>query len=468
MNEVAIDFGQGAGLAKGGEPARATGLAPGAATLAAAVIAVSAVAHEGRSADVALQSADERGDRAAVRAIALGTLRWYLRLAPALAKLVDRPAADMPPLLRGLLIGAAHQIEYSRAAPEVCVHLAVDAARALGLSRATGFVNAVLRRFVRERAALLARIDVDVAARHAYPEWLALQLEAAWPEHWQTILQASNEHPPMTLRVASAAAREQYVAELAASGREGEIIKDFPEAVLLRHSAPVAALPGFAEGRVSVQDAGAQLAALLLDARAGDRVLDACAAPGGKSAHILQRQPKVDLLAVDDDSARLALVNATFSRIGAQSSSARTRLVDLTQSDALADEGLFDRILVDAPCSATGVIRRHPDIKLLRRSEDVEGFARLQRRILERCFARLAPGGRLVYSTCSILPAENERMLGDFLEATPAARVLPWPSGLALPTGAISQKTGVQLLPGSGSASTDGFYYACLGRLEDA
>ncbi|NBO74727.1 MAG: hypothetical protein EBV29_08815 [Gammaproteobacteria bacterium] len=399
MNEVAIDFGQGAGLAKGGEPARATGLAPGAATLAAAVIVVSAVAHEGRSADVALQSADERGDRAAVRAIALGTLRWYLRLAPALAKLVDRPAADMPPLLRGLLIAAAHQIEYSRAAPEVCVHLAVDAARALGLSRATGFVNAVLRRFVRERAALLARIDVDVAARHAYPEWLALQLEAAWPEHWQTILQASNEHPPMTLRVASAAAREQYVAEL---------------------------------------------------------------------AHILQRQPKVDLLAVDDDSARLALVNATFSRIGAHSSSARTRLVDLTQSDALADEGLFDRILVDAPCSATGVIRRHPDIKLLRRSEDVEGFARLQRRILERCFARLAPGGRLVYSTCSILPAENERMLGDFLEATPAARVLPWPSGLALPTGAISQKTGVQLLPGSGSASTDGFYYACLGRLEDA
>ncbi len=472
MNEAAIDFGQApdlvkaSDLAKASELVRGSGLAPGAATLAAAVIAVSAVAHEGRSADVALQSADERGDRAAVRAIALGTLRWYLRLAPALATLVDRPSADMPPLLRGLLIAAAHQIEYSRAAPEVCTHLAVDAARALGLPRATGFVNAVLRRFVRERAALLTTVDADLATRHACPEWLALQLEAAWPERWQTILQASNEHPPMTLRVTSAAAREAYLAELAVSGREGEVIKDFPEAVLLRHSAPVAALPGFAEGRVSVQDTGAQLAALLLDARAGDRVLDACAAPGGKSAHILQRQPKVDLLAIDDDSARLALVTATFSRIGTQS--ARTRLVDLTQGDALADEAFFDRILVDAPCSATGVIRRHPDIKLLRRSEDIAGFARLQRRILERCFARLAPGGRLVYSTCSILPAENERMLGDFLEATPAACVLPWPSGLALPSGAIRQKIGVQLLPRSGPASTDGFYYACLGRLEDA
>jgi len=462
VNEAAIDLQPGTDQTPG------SGLAPGAATLAAAVIAVSAVAHEGRSADVALQSADERGDRAAVRAIALGTLRWYLRLAPALAKLIDRPPADMPPLLRGLLIAAAHQVEYSRAAPEVCVHLAVDAARALGLPRATGFVNAVLRRFVRERAELLAAVDSDLAARHAYPAWLARELEAAWPEHCEAILRASNEHPPMTLRVASAAAREQYLAELAASGREAELVKDFPEAVLLRHSAPVTGAAGFAEGWVSVQDAGAQLAALLLDARAGDRVLDACAAPGGKSAHILQRQSKIDLLAVDDDSARLALVTATFSRIGAKPQSARTRLVDLTQSDALADEALFDRILVDAPCSATGVIRRHPDIKLLRRAEDIAGFARLQRRILERCFARLAPGGRLVYSTCSILPAENERMLGDFLEATPSARVLPWPSGLALPTGAVRQKIGVQLLPGAGSASTDGFYYACLGRAEGA
>ncbi|MFM7432350.1 MAG: 16S rRNA (cytosine(967)-C(5))-methyltransferase RsmB [Gammaproteobacteria bacterium] len=468
MNEAAIDFQQGTDSTPSNAITKGTGLAPGAATLAAAVIAVSAVAHEGRSADIALQAADERGDRAAVRAIALGTLRWYLRLAPALAKLVNRPALDMPPLLRGLLIAAAHQIEYSRAAPEVCVHLAVDAARALGLPRATGFVNAVLRRFVRERVELLAAVDADLATRHAYPEWLTLQLMTAWPEHCAAILQASNEHPPMTLRVATAAAREPYLAELAAAGREGELIKDFAEAVLLRHSAPVTALPGFAEGRVSVQDAGAQLAALLLDARAGDRVLDACAAPGGKSAHILQRQPKVDLLAVDDDAARLALVTATFSRIGAKPQSARTRLVDLTQSDALADEAFFDRILVDAPCSATGVIRRHPDIKLLRRSEDIAGFARLQRRILERCFARLAPDGRLVYSTCSILPAENERMLGDFLEATPSARVLPWPSGLTLPSGAIRQNIGVQLLPGSGPASTDGFYYACLGRVEDA
>lgn len=445
-----------------------TSLAPGAATLAAAVTAVSAVAHDGRSADVALQAVEERGDRAAVRAIALGTLRWYLRLAPALAQLVDRPAADMPPLLRALLIAAAHQVEYSRAAPEVSVHLAVDAARALGLGRATGFVNAVLRRFVRERTALLATVDADLAARHAYPEWLVERLAAAWPERVESVLAASNMHPPMTLRVATAASREAYLAELAAAGREAVASKDFAEAVLLVHSAPVSVLPGFAEGRVSVQDAGAQLAALLLDAQSGDRVLDACAAPGGKSAHILQRQPTVKLLAVDDDPARLALVTATFARIGADARSARTRLVDLVAADALADEPVFDRILVDAPCSATGVIRRHPDIKLLRRSEDIAGFARLQRRILERCFARLAAGGRLVYSTCSVLPEENEQVVRDFLDATPAARVLPWSDELPLPTGAIRQNVGVQLLPGEGPAASDGFYYACLGRLEDA
>lgn len=456
MNEAAVEIKD------------TTSLAPGAATLAAAVSAVSAVAHDGRSADVALQAFEERGDRAAVRAIALGTLRWYLRLAPALAQLVDRPAADMPPLLRALLIAAAHQVEYSRAAPEVSVHLAVDAARALGLGRATGFVNAVLRRFVRERTALLAAVDADVAARHAYPEWLVERLAAAWPGRVESVLVASNLHPPMTLRVATAASREAYLVELAAGGREAVAIKDFPEAVLLVHSAPVSALPGFAEGRVSVQDAGAQLAALLLDARPGDRVLDACAAPGGKSAHILQRQPTVKLLAVDDDPARLALVTATFTRIGADARSARTRLVDLVAADALADEPVFDRILVDAPCSATGVIRRHPDIKLLRRSEDIAGFARLQRRILERCFARLAPGGRLVYSTCSVLPEENEHVVRDFLDATPSARVLPWPDNLPLPTGAIPQRVGVQLLPGEGPAASDGFYYACLGRIEDA
>lgn len=443
-------------------------IAPGAATLAAAVQAISRVAHEGRSADLALQDAEEREDRAAVRAIALGSLRWYLRLAPALAGIVDRPADDMPPLLRALLLAAAHQIEYSRGAPEVSVHLAVDAARVLELHRATGFVNAVLRRFVRERAELLAAVDVEPAVRSAHPAWLVERLAAAWPQQLRQILAANNEHPPMVLRVAPATTAAAYVAELAALGREAWLTASFPEAVVLAQSAPVAALPGFAEGRVSVQDAGAQLAARLLDAQPGDRVLDACAAPGGKACHILQREPAVQLLAVDDDAARLALVRSSFERIGADPQRARVQLVDLADPHGLAEQGPFERILVDAPCSATGVIRRHPDIKLLRRREDIAKFAAVQRRILAHCFARLAPGGRLVYVTCSVLPEENELLLREFLANTPAARVLPWPDNLELPAGAVNCEPGVQLLPLAGPTGTDGFYYACLGRTERA
>jgi len=435
-------------------------LAPGAATLAAAVRAVSAVAHEGRSADVALLEAESRQDRAAVRAIALGTLRWYLRLAPAMASLVARPAADVDPQLRALLITAAHQIEHSRGAPEVSVHLAVDAARALGLQRATGFVNAVLRRFVRERESLLAAVDADTASRHAHPEWFVQRVSAAWPDAAEAIFIANNQHPPMTLRVApfTADAREEYRRELAGTGRAAHLVEWSTEALQLEHAVAVSTLPGFVEGRVSVQDAGAQLAAHLLDLAPGQRVLDACAAPGGKTAHILQLQPRVNLLAIDVDAERLALVGDTLERLGAE---ARVSVRDLSRSDALADEAAFDRILLDAPCSSTGVIRRHPDIKLLRRPEDIEHLARLQRRLLEHCIAKLSPNGRLVYATCSVLPDENEQVIQAFLDSHPELEALPWPAGVSLPPGAIRQRCGVQLLPGS-AAGTDGFYYACL------
>ncbi|MFO0512444.1 MAG: 16S rRNA (cytosine(967)-C(5))-methyltransferase RsmB [Gammaproteobacteria bacterium] len=443
--------------------------APGASTLAAAARAVSSVVHDGRSADVALAEAETRPDRAAVRAITLGTLRWYLRLAPAVAGLVARPPDDLAPPLRALLVTAAHQIEHSRGAPEVSVHLAVDAARALGLERATGLVNAVLRRFVRERATIFGGLDRDLAVRSAQPAWLAAAVQAAWPEHAAAVLEASNAHPPFVLRVAGD--RDAYLAELAAAGHEARAVPWAPEAVVLAVSVPVTALPGFREGRVSVQDAGAQLAARLLDVQPGQRVLDACAAPGGKTAHLLQRSvPPADLLAVDVDGARLSMVASTLElivldRVVLERSgiSARLRVTDLAVPGALGDEPLFDRILVDAPCSSTGVIRRHPDIKLLRRAEDIDAFARTQARLLENCFARLAPGGRLVYATCSLLPAENEAVVSAFLAREPAAEVLPWPQGVALPPGALRLPVGVQLLPGA-EAGTDGFYYACLGR----
>jgi 16S rRNA (cytosine967-C5)-methyltransferase len=212
-----------------------------------------------------------------------------------------------------------------------------------------------------------------------------------------------------------------------------------------------------------VQDAGAQLAARLLAAGPGHRVLDACAAPGGKTAHILQRPaPPTDLLAIDIEPQRLALVAGTLQRIGV---AARLRAVDLAAFGVLDAEAPFDRILLDAPCSATGVIRRHPDIKLLRRPEDIQAFARLQGLLLDRCFAKLAPAGRLVYATCSVLPQENEAVVQAFLDRTPAARSSGWPEGVELPPGSVQGACGVQLLPGAG-AGTDGFYYACLGRGE--
>lgn len=436
-------------------------LAPGAATLAEAAAALSQVVSEGRSADTALLAADSRPDRSAVRAITLGTLRWYQRLAPAIAPLLVRDSKSMVPQLHALLIAAAHQVEYSRSAPEVSVHLAVDATRALSLPRASGFVNAVLRRFVRERGILLATVDQDLAARHAHPTWLVESLRKAWPEQLEAILQANNQHPPMTLRVdLQRHSVASCVAQFAAAGRSVQVLDWLASAITLEHPAPVSALPGFRDGVVSVQDSAAQLAALLLQVEPGQRVLDACAAPGGKTGHLLEsaRGP-IELLAADSDVERLAQLRDTLQRLNRQ---ARCLHADLAApwTESLLGDG-FDRILVDAPCSSTGVIRRHPDIKLLRRADDIDAFRRSQATILRRAFAALRPGGQLLYCTCSVLPSENEQIIVDFLALQRNAKPLPWPNGLAMPPGALTRPVGWQLLPGS-AALTDGFYYARL------
>jgi 16S rRNA (cytosine967-C5)-methyltransferase len=439
--------------------------APGAETLAAAALAVHAVVFEGRSADVALEAAHERTDRAAVRAIALGTYRWYLRLAPALAPLVSRPFEELAPRLAALLVTAAHQVEYSRGAPETQVHLAVDASRIMGEGRASGVVNAVLRRFVAERAKLSAEVDADPIRRHAHPRWLGDALFAAWPEQAESILAANNEHPPMALRVDAAQLNvEEFLRSWRALGREARAVPWREGAVVLERPVAVQVLPGFDSGAVSVQDCGAQLAAPLLEARAGMRVLDACAAPGGKTLHIAQRTPDLaELVAADDDPLRLARVRENLARAGRP---AVLLTADLrTRPESLAPES-FDRVLVDAPCSATGVIRRHPDIKLLRRATDIEAFASTQRAILATAFELLRPGGRLVYCTCSILPAENEAVVCGFLRGEPRAVLAGWPEGLVPPPGLKAREAGWQLLPG-GEAGTDGFYYACLHKLSD-
>jgi 16S rRNA (cytosine967-C5)-methyltransferase len=435
--------------------------APGAPALAAAARVVESVAS-GRSTDAAFAALGGplpgAPEVSAVRAIALGTVRWYLRLAPALELLVVRPEA-LAPSVRALLTVAAHQVEYSRHAPEATVDAAVDAARLLGMKRATGLVNAVLRRFVSERAAIYERIDTCLATRTAHPAWLVEQLSAAWPQQATELLLANNTHPPMTLRVdLSRTSAADYVAQLAESSIDACMTQWLPSVVTLDHPLAVADLPGFAEGLVSVQDAGAQLAATLLDASPGMRVLDACAAPGGKTGHLLELLGGgAEVTAVDIDAARVGLIAENLKRL---SRAAHLSVGDARDPTTFWDGRPFDRVLIDAPCSSTGVVRRHPDIKLLRREADVPAFATTQLAILRAAMTMLAPGGRVLYSTCSVLPEENEQVVAALIASAPDVQPVALPSAERVP-GAIERRFGVQLLPGA-AAGTDGFYYACL------
>jgi 16S rRNA (cytosine967-C5)-methyltransferase len=440
------------------------------AVLAEAARVIAAVVEQGASADAALAHATA-AERAAVRAVVLGSVRWYLRLQPALQRLLERKAGRLAPQIDALLIAAAHQIEYSRNPAQLTVNAAVNAARTLGHARAAGLVNAILRRWVRERAALCAAVDADPVAAAAHPAWLAAALRRAWPAQASAIMAANNGHPPMTLRVdLGRIARDAYVQLLSAAGIEARAPAWAPTAVELAAPVPVAALPHFDDGWVSVQDCGAQLAAVLLDARPGMRVLDACAAPGGKTLHILERAASCDLVAADSDATRLRRVRDNLDRCRR---SAQLVVADLATgcapdgaTPASLARGGFDRILLDAPCSATGVIRRHPDIRLLRRESDIAAFAATQLALLEYAVTRLAAGGRLLYCTCSVLPQENDDVIARFsaaggsrLRVIAPERVLGG-TELRVP-GAQLCTHGVQLLPG-GEAGTDGFYYACL------
>lgn len=434
-------------------------MAPGAPALAGAARAIKAIVVDGRSADAAMAPYESPMHRSALRAITLGTARWYLRLLPAVEKLLARPEA-LAPEIHALLVVAAHQVEYSRNAPEASVDAAVDAARVLKQPRVAGLMNAVLRRFVRERESLLAEADQDPAVATAHPAWLAHALKVAWPQDYLSILKAGNEHPPMTLRVnLSRIAVEQYLARLQAAHLPAHAVPWLPGAVVLEKPMPATEVPGFSEGLVSLQDAAAQLAASLLGAQDGMRVLDACAAPGGKTLHILERTPALaELVAVDSDASRLNKVRDNLRRAGA---TARLLVADVRKLKETAGLAPFDRILLDAPCSATGVIRRHPDIKLLRQAADISKLAAQQRSLLRSALDLLVPGGRLLYCTCSLLPQENEEVIQQVLEGSPEVRGVALPAAESLAPGAVDRAMGVQVLPGT-QAGSDGFYYSCV------
>ncbi len=419
------------------------------------------VFEDGRSLAAALPpmlaELDDPRDRALAQDLCYGVLRGWPRLDAIAERLLRKPLAPRDRDIHCLVLAGLYQLIETRIPPHAAVAGSVDATAALGKPWARGLVNAVLRRFQREGQVIAAAVDTDDANACAHPRWLFERIRADWPDDWRAIMAANNARPPMWLRVNLArTTRDDYLAVLAQDGIEATPSPHAPAAVCLAQAIDVARLPGFAEGRVSVQDAAGQLAAGLLGLRPGQRVLDLCAAPGGKTCHMLETEPRLaGVVAVDHDDARLRRVGENLERLGLTA--------ERVCADATADSSAwwhgepFDRILLDAPCSASGVIRRHPDIKRLRRAADLPALARTQAQLLEMAWKMLADDGVLLYATCSIIHTENAEQIRGFLARHPEARAdtldAGWGRALA---------SGRQILPGEDGM--DGFYYARLRR----
>jgi 16S rRNA (cytosine967-C5)-methyltransferase len=393
-------------------------------------------------------------DRGFLQELCYGTLRHYPALESLLGALLDKPLKLKDAEVTALLATALYQLREMGTAEHAAVNEAVAACRALKRPWARGLVNGVLRRYLRERESLASTLADDPRFRTAHPDWLRQALETAWPDHSRAIFSGNNDRPPMTLRVNPLrGSREDYLADLARAGIEARPALLSRVGVYLGEAVAVDRLPGFADGRVSVQDEAAQLAAPLLAPGPGQRVLDACCAPGGKTGHLLEFEPAVgELIALDIDDERLQRVADNLRRLGLK---ARLQAADAARPADWWDGNGFHRILLDAPCSGTGVIRRHPDIKLLRRRDDIAKLATTQRQLLETLWRTLIPGGRLLYATCSVLPAENDELVSSFAAATGDCRVLPISGEWGIPT-----RCGRQLLPDANGP--DGFYYALL------
>ncbi len=397
---------------------------------------------QGRTLTQALEmAAPNPSIRGAVLDMAYGSLRYKGTLQALLVQLLKNPLDDQ--FVHALLLAALYQLAYTDEAAYAVVDNAVNVAP----RHLKGLVNAVLRNFLRRQEELLEASRQTVEGRFNFPSWWVEKLQVAYPDHWESILLASQLHPPMTLRVnCRKNSPEEYLAELEAEGKHARNTGE--SALTLDRPVGVEKLPGFAGGRVSVQDAGAQWAARLLDVHAGMRVLDACAAPGGKTGHLLELADAV-VLALDVDEARLDRVKQNLARLGL---SAQLECGDAANSEGWWSGRPFDRILADVPCSASGVVRRNPDIKWLRRPNDIAKFAKQQSAIMDALWQMLAPGGKFLYATCSIFPEENLQQVESFIGRHEDATRLPLPPELG----------GGQLLP---DENHDGFFYALLQRV---
>lgn len=398
-----------------------------------------------------LASLLEPADEPLTRELCYGTCRRFYRLDAALSLLMDRPLKARDRDVQALLLIGLYQLEYLRIKPHAAVNETVSCTRALGKPWARGLVNGVLRQFQRRREHLWQQLDSQPEARWSHPRWMIDAIQTAWPTEWEAVLNANNQHPPMTLRVNTGrVSRQEYLARLAALDTGARAGLKTDTAVYLDSPVDARQLPGFAEGLCSVQDEASQRVAALLELDRGQRVLDACAAPGGKTTLLLEQQNGLDLLALDVEERRLDRVRDNLAR---SALTARLVRADVLEVPDWWDGQPFDRILLDAPCTATGILRRQPDIRLLRQPGDVARMTALQSRMLDALWQCLRPGGRLLYTTCSVLPAENSEQIAAFLQRHPDAQLQPVPDGH-------------QQLPEDDGP--DGFFYAPLLKLSAA
>lgn len=400
------------------------------------------------------------GDRALLQAFCFGMARWSGKLSGIVDGLLTKPLKAKDNDLYLLMQLGVYQLMYTRVAPHAAVDTTVSAVKKLGKPWAKGLVNAVLRNFQRREDALVAALDETATLSH--PAWLLNRFKTDWPDAWPEIVEQGNQQAPMILRVNQRQnSTDSYWQQLRAAGIAATKVEQLDSALRLDSAVPVQQLPGFDQGTVSVQDGAAQLAVHLLGNSDGLRLLDACAAPGGKTAHAIESGSWKEVVALDQDAGRLVRVQQTLKRLQL-ADACQLVCADASDTDEWWNGLAFDAILIDAPCSGTGVIRRHPDIKLLRRDQDIAALVSTQRKLLKALWEILAPGGRLVYATCSILKAENEQQIEWFLQQQADASEL----AIDIPYGIQHSAGSAQLLPGDNGF--DGFFYAVLTKQQAA